>query len=296
MRSDQTPSARRYWVALILLFAGALVGYWHNRTTASGRTDALSGFAQTIVSPPARALHGVTRWFGDQTGWLFRGRSLAAENQRLREHMDDLERKNAELTELAGRYDQLRDDLGFVKSINPPPLAADVVARHVNPDFDTIVISRGKRDGVHVDSVVRTRKGLVGKVSEVSYLTATVILLTDPNGAVGARVQRDGSRNQSKEPVLAIGVCKGDHSSLIPLIDLPYDADIRPGDLVVTSGFGRPQSESTKGDSRPHPIYPRGLPIGTVVSVKEEEGSVGKVAKLHPVVDLDRLEEVYVLP
>lgn len=289
MRSDQSSPARRYWVALILLLVGAVVGVWHNRTTASGRTDYISGAAQAIVSPPARLLHGMTRWFGHQTDWLLRARSLAADNQRLQARMADLELENARLKELEGRYDQLRDDLGFVKSVNPPPLAADVVARHVNPDFDTIVISRGKRDGVHVDSVVRTRLGLVGKVSEVSLLTATVILLTDPNGAVGARVQREGARN-------GIGVCKGDHSGLIPLIDLPYDADIRPGDLVVTSGFGTPQSDSTKSDSRPHPIYPRGLPIGKVVSVKEEEGSVGKVAKLHPVVDLDRLEEVYVLP
>jgi rod shape-determining protein MreC len=289
MRAERTSHARRYWAALLLLLAGSLAGTWHNRTAGSGRQDIISGTARTVVAPPAHALGGVSRWGSGQLGWLLNGRAVAAENRRLKARVEDLEGQNAQLLEAERRYEQLRDDLKFVRSLKQEPLAADVLARRPNPDFDTILISRGSRDGVHVNSVVRTRLGLVGKVSEVTPTTATVILLTDPNGGVGARVQRATSRS-------GIGVCKGDGNPLIPLIDLPNDADIKPGDIIVTSGFSTVLPSATKGAPGILQTYPKGLPIGTVVEVKNEEGSVGKIARLRPSVDFDRLEEVYVLP
>jgi rod shape-determining protein MreC len=79
------------------------------------------------------------------------------------------------------------------------------------------------------------------------------------------------------------------------MIDLPYDADIKPGDLVVTSGFGTVIRAAAKGAPNLIQTYPKGIPIGTVVEVKGEEGSVSKIATLRPVVDFERLEEVYVL-
>ena len=79
------------------------------------------------------------------------------------------------------------------------------------------------------------------------------------------------------------------------MIDLPNDADIKPGDLIVTSGFGTIVHTGAKGASNLIQTYPKGIPIGTVVEVKGEEGSVSKVATLRPVVDFDRLEEVYIL-
>jgi len=289
MRSDRTPPARRYWIAFLLVIAGILVGAWHNRTTGVGRTDPVSGVAQMIVAQPAKMVHGISGWIGGQTGWLFRTRALASENVRLRNRVEELERQNTELTDMARRYEQLRSDLGFVHPLDPRPLAADVVARRVTSDFDTIVISRGSQDGVHTNSVVRTRTGLVGKVSEVSAMTATVILLTDPNGAVGGRIQRAGAHD-------GVGVCKGDYGALVPMIDLPTDSDIKPGDLVVTSGFGTVVAGGTKKNPHLFQTYPKGIPIGTVVSVKDEEGTVGKIARLKPIVDFGRLEEVYVLP
>lgn len=288
MRAQKAPHARRYWAALLFLMTGTLAGAWHNRATDRGKQDVVSSAVRMGVAPPARAAGGVSRWFGDQAGWLLHGRSLEAENQKLRTRVEELEGQTAELAEAQRENEQLRADLKFVQVQKRDLLAADVIARRADPNFDTILISRGSRDGVHVNSIVRTRNGLVGKVSEVSLTTATVILLTDPNGGVGARVQRPASN--------AVGVCKGDYSPLLPLLDLAGDADIKPGDVVVTSGFSTVVPGGAKNNPNILQTYPKGIPIGTVVSVKGEEGSISKVAVIRPGVDFDRLETVFVLP
>ncbi len=226
-----------------------------------------------VVAPPSNALGKVSRWFSAQTSWIWHGHAISEENQQLRERIAQLEQENAALREAAIKYESLRADLGFVRAQKTSLLAADVIARRPDPKFDTLVIARGGADGVRPNSVVVTREGVVGRVFEVTPGTASVLMLTDQNSGVGARVQRAKSR--------ATGICKGDNSKALSLVYLPNDADIKLGDRIVTSGLGG--------------VFPPGLPIGTVVDVRTEEGNFLKSARLRPFVDFDRLEQVYVL-
>ena len=265
---------RRYGPALLCLLLGLLLGAWHNRTTDRGRPDLVAGAARSVVVPPAAILGGVSRWVHAQTGWLFHGRAPAEENRRLKAQVTALQAENAALQEARIENDRLRDDLGFLRSVPYRFLPAEVVALRPDPKFDTLLISRGSRDGVRPDSVVVTRNGLVGRVFEVTPGAASVLLLTDPNSGVGGRVQRAASR--------AVGVCKGDGSRQLSMAYLSSDADIRAGDLLLTSGLGG--------------VFPPRLPIGVVTAVTLDEGSGLKTAWVRPRVDFDRLEEVYVLP
>ena len=274
MRSETTPSARRYWAALVFLCVGVLLGVWHNRVTARGDQDPVVSGVRGVLTTPAGWMSGTMHWVGRQSGWLFRGRAVDTENRRLKERTAQLEGENAALREAQTNYDRLRDDLGFVHANTPRLLAADITARKSDPKFDTLIINRGSRDGVRINSMVRTRNGLVGRVFEVTPGTASVLMLTDQKSGVGGRVQRAASR--------AVGVCEGSNSSRLELKYLSGDADIKPGDLIVTSGLGG--------------MFPAGQPIGTVESVKADENNVGKTAVVHPVVEFDRLEEVYVQP
>jgi rod shape-determining protein MreC len=273
MRTEKAPRTRRYWAALILLLLGTLAGAWHNHQVDRGKTDIVVGAVRGVVAPPATALGRASRWFRDQTSWIFQGHALAAENRSLRARVAELEGENASLREAQIDYDRLRGDLGFVHTAKTALLSADVIARRPDPKFDTLVITRGSADGVQPKSVVVTRDGVVGRVFEVTRDTASVLMLTDQNSGVGARVQRPASR--------ATGICKGDNSAALSLVYLPTDADIKAGDVIVTSGLGG--------------IYPAGLVIGTVVDVRAEEGNILKSARLRPKVDFDRLEQVYVL-
>lgn len=274
MRSETTPHARRYWAALSFLLLGVVLGVWHNRATVGGRQDPAVGFVRGVLATPVGWVNGISRWCGRQTGWLFHGRAAEAENRQLKERVAQLEGENAALKEAQVNLDRLRDDLGFARSNKPRLLAADITARKTDPKFDTLIINRGSRDGVRINSMVRTRNGLVGRVFEVTPGTASVLMLTDQKCGVGARVQRAASR--------AVGVCEGNNSSRLEMKYLPGDADIKPGDLIVTSGMGG--------------LFPAGQGIGTVESVKADENNVGKTAVIRPFVEFDRLEEVYVQP
>lgn len=273
--SDDTPSPlRRYRFAIFLLIAGTVVGVYHNRTTDKSKPDPVVVVVRSVFAPPANALGTFSRWVSRETGWIFHGRSIAQENLLLKQQVAELESKSAVAEEATLRYEHLRSDLGFVQKAQPRLLAADLVTRRPDPKFDTLVISRGSGDGVHVDSVVTTKMGLVGRVFETTPTTASVLLITDQNSGVGARVQRAQSR--------ATGVIKGDNTSSLSMIYLPQAADIKPGDKIVTSGLGG--------------IFPPGLVIGTVKTVRADTGNSLKIATITPQVDPDTLEEVYVAP
>ena len=273
MRSERTPHQKRYGVVLALVLLGVLTGAWHNHTTDAGKPDVVSGAVRGVTAPPAGMLARASQWLSVQTGWIFHGHAVAAENQTLRKRVAELEGENARLQEAEINYDRLRADLKFVQKQGNRLLAAGVVARRPDPKFDTLVIGRGSGDGIAVNNTVVTRDGIVGRITEVGPNSAVVLMLTDQNSGVGARVQRPKSR--------ATGVCKGENTNLLSMVYLPSDADIKPGDLIVTSGLGG--------------VYPAGLVIGTVKEVGKDDGNALKVGRIVPKVDFERLEEVYVL-
>jgi rod shape-determining protein MreC len=153
-------------------------------------------------------------------------------------------------------------------------IAADVIALRPDPKFDTMIISRGSGDGLKNTSVVVTRSGLVGRVFEVEPGTAAVLMLTDQKSGVGARIQRPESR--------AVGLCEGDNSHTLSMIDLNQGADVKVGDAVVTSGLGG--------------IFPAGILIGSVCEVSQDPASGGRTIRVQPHVGFDSLEQVYVIP
>jgi rod shape-determining protein MreC len=273
MHPDHPPRTKRYIILLILTLCGTMAGAIHNRAVDHGKQDPVTVVVRGVVTPPASAFSRITGWFSAQTGWLFHGRSLAGENRRLRDRVAFLEGQNAQLREAGIKYDQLRDDLGFVRKQATPSLAADVLARRPDPKFDMLLISAGSRDGVRQNAIVVTRAGLVGRVTEVTPNTASVLMLTDQTSGAGAVVQRAESR--------AKGVCKGDNSGMLHLNYLTANADIKPGDVIMTSGLGG--------------VFPAGQVIGSVLSVQTDEGNLNKTALVRPAVDFDRLEQVYVL-
>ena len=136
-----------------------------------------------------------------------------------------------------------------------------------------IVINRGSEQGITKDMPVVTPQGLVGNVIQVFGNTAKVQLILDPRSAVGSLVQRTESRTAA--------IVEGSGTTpLSPrMVNLARDADIIKGDKVITSGWGG--------------IYPKGLVVGEVTAVVNEEGGLLKYAVLKPAVDFDRLEEVF---
>ncbi len=273
MIPNREPRTKRYWIALALLVLSVALGTCHNRALNKEGIDTPTSMVRGVTAPPVGVLGRVSDWFGRQGEWIFRGRRFAEENHRLEARIAELEGENAGLKEKAARYDQLREDLGFVKQAQSQMLPADILVRRIDFKFETLLLARGAKDGVKIGNVVVTRNGLVGRITEVTGSSSTVLLITDQKSGVGARVQRAESR--------ALGVCKGNNFPTLTLTYLDNAADIRIGDEIVTSGSGG--------------VFPGGLRIGTVLEVKPDPGSAVKTARIRPIVNFDRLEEVYIV-
>jgi rod shape-determining protein MreC len=198
------------------------------------------------------------------------------QNQALKAENENLRREILNDTEIVAENARLKAMLDYRKATPQfDTVVATVVARDPAAWTNVIVINRGTDHGVAKDMAVVTPQGLVGSVVQAYNNSAKVQLILDPRSAVGALVQRPESR--------VAAIVEG--SSTKPLaprmINIARDADIIKGDKVITSGFGG--------------IYPKGILVGEVVDVVNEEGGLLKYAVLKPAADFDRLEEVAVI-
>jgi rod shape-determining protein MreC len=196
--------------------------------------------------------------------------SAARQNEALRVENDALKLTISQLQTKAAEADRLATLLSFRQAhADVPMVGARVIAASAGTASRTIEIDRGERDGVHRDMAVITPDGAVGKVIEVYREAAQVLLLTDKESGAGAMLV--GSRIQA--PVGGTGE---------PTMMMKYVAteeEVKVGEKIVTSGMDK--------------IFPRDIPVGTVVEVKT--GNPFKQIRVQPAAKMDRLETVIVL-
>jgi rod shape-determining protein MreC len=150
-------------------------------------------------------------------------------------------------------------------------VAANVIGRDTSPFLSYIFLDIGSDGGVRRDMPVVTNQGLVGLVVELNCCAAKVRLITDPSSAVNARLQT--SRDE--------GVVVGRQGGGLELQYLSQQAELNPGDVVLTSGLsGR---------------VPAGIVLGTISAVQRLDYEVLQKAIVTPGVDFNRLEIVLVI-
>ena len=189
--------------------------------------------------------------------------ALKAELQKLQVH---LQQERAE----AQRTDNLRQLLELRERANLDTVAAEVIAGAASPDFKTVTIDKGSLEQLATDMAVISPAGVVGRVILPSRRAAKVQLLIDRNAAAGALIER--TRVQ--------GVVVGIGDGMLHLQYVPGTADVKTGDLVVTSGIDG--------------IYPKGFVIGTIDHADRGAGAYHEIV-VRPAVDFSRLEEVLIV-
>ena len=196
---------------------------------------------------------------------------------------ESLEKENAELKERSVDYDEIlaenkryRELLDFKAAHRQFNVrAGSVISRDYGTWSNTMVIDIGSEDGIEENMAVVTPAGVVGFISDVYPHSSRVQLLTDPRTSIGAIVQRPESR------VSSVVRGNGNVPTEPQFVNIAKDADILEGDTLVTSGFGS--------------IYPKGLYIGTIVSIHQDDNDFVKYAVIRPGVDFSKLEEVFVI-
>ena len=194
---------------------------------------------------------------------------LRAENARLREdnfRLSNAATENRRLRRLLQLRDELRGNL----------LSAQVIGKEVSPFFRVmrVRLDRGERAHVRAGMPVLTADGLVGQIRRVFSQYADVLLTADKDSAIDVIVQRNGAR----------GMLKGtgaEDSYECTLEQLSRDDDVKPGDVIVTSGLGQ--------------RFPASILVGHIKAVVKREYGMYQEATVTPAVNFSRLEEVLVL-
>jgi len=196
---------------------------------------------------------------------------LKKENLRLQGEVYRLQRENDELRESAKAVRRLRRLLLFKEQVPAAMIPSEVIAYSPSAWFRTIVINKGRRDGVRKGMPVVIWEGVVGQVIRTSTGSSIILLIIDRNSSVDALVQRTRTR----------GILEGEGSPRCQLRYVSRTDEIQVGDRIVTSGLGG--------------IFPKGLFMGTVVRVEKKEYGLFQEVEVNPSADFSRLEEVLVI-
>jgi rod shape-determining protein MreC len=261
---------RTAWV-LILVLATQLVVLTFRVPGAAGSGTLLGAFVLRVLGPVARAVAATGETFTVTREDLALRDRLIRDNRALRREVEELKLRLLRFDDLGGEMARLGEAVQYAASPMGEIRAADVVYVDHASWLRTLVLYAGPVPA-RVNQPVLAPGGLVGRVVVVAGPYAKVQLLTDRAAAVGGMDLRN--RRQ--------GVVRGsgDASDSLDFDYVPLQAEIRPGDRVVTAGIDG--------------VYPRGIPVGTVVAV-EPGGQLFHRIRLVPAVDFGTLDQVYLL-
>jgi rod shape-determining protein MreC len=197
-------------------------------------------------------------------------RHVKSENDELKRQLAAAQVAVQEQRALADRTRGLERLLDMREHLSLTTTAAEIIGAAATPDFRTVTINKGTRDGLRSDMAVIAPAGVVGRIVVLSARSAQIQLLVDRNAAAGAIVERTRAQ----------GVIVGGGDERLHLEYVSEVSDVAIGDVVVTSGIDG--------------IYPKGFVIGRIEAV-EKSGTAYKRVTVKPAIDFSALEEVLVV-
>jgi rod shape-determining protein MreC len=246
-------------IASALMATDLRTGVLRGVRTAAGT---LVAPLQTVATAPLHA----ARYAREATA---QRASLVDENAKLRQQLLFAQAQLDRLAIVQEQNSRLRSLLDARQKLGLKVQLAELIDVDLDPYRHRILINQGEAHGVFIGEAVIDAQGLLGQVLEVQPERSTVILLSDPGHAVPVRVQRTGLR------VIAYGTGQQDR---IELPHVPFSADIKTGDLLVTSGIGG--------------RFPPGLPVATVYEVLSDDSATFAVAQARPLAGIGHAAEL----
>lgn len=262
------PPAARLTIYLALSF-GLLVAdlRLHYLETLRQALSVLSYPLQIAAASPADFVQKSSTYFSGLV-------SLQRENTRLKSQQlstasqilftEQLRRENAELRGL----------LDMQNSLKVRSTAAEIIFSARDPFSRKVILNKGSQQGIEPGSPVVDPLGVIGQVTRVFPLHAEVTLLSDKDQAIPVIVERSGLR----------AVMFGTGNGLMELKFLAANAEVKPGDRILTSGLDG--------------VFSPGLPVATVIRVTRDSAEsfarilckpTGSVERNGPVLVLSRI-------
>ncbi|MBA1271918.1 rod shape-determining protein MreC [Stutzerimonas azotifigens] len=211
-----------------------------------------------LAEMPVRLWEGATAQIASRD-------NLLAENEKLKAEALLMQRRLQKLAALTEQNVRLRELLNSSALVDDRVLVGELIGVDPNPYTHRILIDKGERDGVFLGQPVLDARGLMGQVVEVMPYTSRVMLLTDTTHSIPVQVNRNGLR------AIASGTGNPERLELRHVADT---ADIREGDLLVSSGLGQ--------------RFPTGYPVATVKEVIHDSGQPFAIVRAVPTAALNR--------
>jgi rod shape-determining protein MreC len=242
----------------------------------TGRLEPIQSAVALFTSPAQVGATGATESVTDAVDFLFELRNLRQRNSELEQVNSNLLVENFELREVQRENELMRQLLSFAQTrpgldLRGAQIVAQVIGQESNNFLGYITLDLGQSHGIEVGYPVVTDQGLVGRISEVSDTTSKVLLISDPSSAVNAILQ--SSRLN--------GVLRGYPGGDLLMDYIKQGETLSEGEVILTSGLGG--------------RFPKGIPIGQVVEIRQRDIDVFQQAVVRPTVDLSRLELVMVV-
>lgn len=208
----------------------------------------LKGYTATLLYPmqwlanqPVRLYDYAAGFLRNQNDLLNENRRLSVENMQLKLQLSQRNAQTVELSELKLLH-QLKN-AGI-----PNSTTAEIISNGKDPLSDKLIIDKGSRQGLRAGDAVIDQNGLIGQLTQVQPLSAELTLITNTQSVIPVMVARTGVRS------LLYGTGNG-----VNLRYFPADADLRPNDVLLTSGL----------DS----VYPAGIPVAKILAVQHTQGT-----------------------
>jgi len=243
------------------------------------QANILERISYGVSSPFIRAVS----WVRDKGSYLMSEyvliRDSRQENRQLREELGQLRARLLKTEEEQGAWHRQRDHYRKLGVATDSGLVAQVVSQEPKSYFRTLTIDRGAQDGIVPDQVVVADGGLVGRVIQVDSTRSKVLLITDLRSAVAVLDVKTRARGTlvGRQKKLRLG---RDHW-LTQAEYILAKEEIRSGDLLLTSGLDG--------------LFPHGIPVGVVRTIKKDGAGLFWKAEVQPYVETQTLETVLVL-
>lgn len=194
---------------------------------------------------------------------------LIKENLRLKAEQLLMRAQLQRLIAIESENNYLKALLQSSRQVKGKTLIAELLAVDFEPFVNQVILNKGTRDGVYVGQPVLDASGVMGQVIQAGPITSRVLLVNDPHSGVAVQNARTGMR----------AITVGDtYSGKLKLMYVPKTADIKVGDLFLTSGLGD--------------RYPEGYPVGKVVTVVNDPAHQFADIYLQPSAHLDSSRQV----
>lgn len=224
---------------------------------------------RAALSMPLVPLQYAVSWpieFFDSLGGSISSRNvLVKENLDLKAEQLQLKAQVQRLLALELENNQLKALMSSSAEVQGKVLVAQLLAVATEPYINQVLLNKGSKDNVFIGQPVLDANGVMGQIIQVDPLTSRVLLINDPHSGVPVQVARNGIR------AIAVGDAM---TGQLRLMHVPQTADVRAGDMLITSGLGD--------------HFPEGYPVGQVVSVIKDPGLQFATIAVRPAAHLDR--------